>query len=218
MAVSIIAVLLSILLPSLKPARTSARIVRAHVELRQIDLALQMYADACQGALPPTRFSCALRTDYELPLELGGQKLLPLRPEYVTVGNASGLVTRVLLPDVFDKSVTYRYRAPGTAIINESQVEPNMSSLWVPTAFPDVSDVAGQYYFSSDAQAANADRSPVRYAIWSIGPDARSRKFSTPGIPKGRGPVPSFFWCRGASDSGVVTHYQARNGRVYQSP
>lgn len=215
--VAIIALLISMLLPGLRHARTSARIVRAHAELRQIDLALQMYADTNANRLPPTRFSCSLRVDYELPLELGVQKLLPGRQDLVHSDIGTGFIDRVTMPDVFDPSTTYKYRAPGTAVMNETQVEPYMSRLWVPDAFPDVSALTGRYY-SDNPSDPEPYLSPVRYAVWSVGPDRRSPKFRTTGVPVGRGPIPSFFWCKRASDSGFIVHYQARDGKAYMSP
>ncbi len=215
--VAIITILLSMLLPGIKNARTGARIVRAHVELRQVDVALQMYADTNGGRLPPTRFSCSLRVDYELPLELSAQKFLPGRKDLVYTSIGSGFIERVVVPDVFDGATTYKYRAPGTAIMNETQVEPYMSRLWVPDAFPDVAALKGRYY-SDNPTDPEPYQSPVRYAIWSIGPDKNSPKFRTPGSPVGRGPVPSFFWCRRSTDTGFVAHYQARDGKLFQSP
>jgi prepilin-type N-terminal cleavage/methylation domain-containing protein len=215
--VAIVALLISMLLPALRHARTGARIVRAHAELRQVDIALQMYADTNANRLPPTRFSCSLRVDYELPLELGAQRLLPGQRDLVHSQIGSGFIERVVLPDVFDAGTTYKYRAPGTAVMNETQVEPYMSRLWVPDAFPDVGAVKGRYY-SDNPSDPEPYLSPVRYAIWSVGPDKNSPKFRTPGTPVGRGPIPAFFWCKRSSDSGFIVHYQARDGKLYQSP
>src|SRR5690554_3397428 len=79
MVIAIIALLVSILLPSLAKARTLARITKAHAELRGITLAMEMYKHENQEQIPPTRFSCSSRTAYDLPVELtpylpGGRK------------------------------------------------------------------------------------------------------------------------------------------------
>ncbi len=213
--VAILALLASLLLPGLRHARVAARIVRAHAELRQVDVALQMYLDANRDHLPPTRSSCSLRQDFELPVELGVQRMLPYETATVRTGYGEAQVDRVTMPDVFAPHLTYKYRAPGPAIINDTLSEPPFgASLWVPHAFPDVSSAEGRYY----TNARDEPPSPVRYAIWSIGPDPDSPKFRSTAVRIGKAPVPRFFWCRGATDTGMVTHFMDRAGRLYQSP
>jgi prepilin-type N-terminal cleavage/methylation domain-containing protein len=206
-AVAVIALLVALLLPALRVARVSARLVRAHAELRQIDLGLQMYADTNAGALPPTRFSCNQRSEYEMPIELGRQRFLPQGQRPLAGG---GMVEAVTMTDVFNSRDTYKYRAVGPAIVNETSLllPPSGATLWAPDWFPDCGGDAGRYY-------TDARESPVRYAIWSIGPDRNSPKF---GAFIGRAPLPTRFWCRRATDTGVITHFQARDGRVFQSP
>src|SRR4051812_40268906 len=51
--IGIVAVLVSILLPTLGKARAQARAVQCSSNLRQIGLALQMYANQNKGMLPP---------------------------------------------------------------------------------------------------------------------------------------------------------------------
>ncbi len=198
--VAIIALLVSILLPSLGAAKTAARIVKAHAELRNITIALIMYRQESEGKLPPTRFSCSMQNAYDLPIELAEQNLLPTgRKDTILV---------VGVQDVFDTKETYKYRAPGPAIMNESVLMENASTLWVPNDFPNCDGTGGRYY-------NDADESPVRYALWSIGPDPDSPKFAdTPG----RGPIPSRFWCTGASDSGFIAHFEDNNGNICTSP
>jgi len=208
--VAIIALLLSLLVPAMRIARISARIVRAHSELRGIEVALHMYADTNAGTIPPTRFSCNLRSAYELPIELGRQGLLPEGQKRIQDSGGDRYIAAVQVRDVFDpNSDTYKYRAVGPAILNESTLltqPPNCSSLWVPDTFPDCSGTGGRYYF-------DIRESPVRYAIWSIGPDPQSPKFVLPG----RMPIPNRYWCYRATDTGVITHFQGRDGKAYMS-
>lgn len=210
--VAIIAVLVSLLLPTLRAGRTAARLVTAHTELRGIEVALQMYADAHAGQLPPARFSCNLRAADELPLELAHEHLLPRHAKPVRNGPAGGefLVDAIQMRDVFAPKETYKYRAVGPAILNETVLiePPHGARLWVPTDFPDCHGEAGRYH--SDPRT-----SPVRYAIWSVGPDPDAPKLQ---ILPGRLPVPARYWCRGATDTGVITHFQGRDGRRYMSP
>ncbi len=198
--IGIIAVLMGMLLPSLARARVASQIVKAHAELRGITTALLMYQQDHHKQLPPTRFSCSSRTEYELPQELAEGRYLPGQ---IT---AVGLVTK--MADVFRPEDTYKYRAVGAAIVNESTLISDAATIWVPDSFPNCDGVAGRYY-------SNVTESPVRYAVWSIGPSAASPKFlDTPG----RAPVPSRFWCRGSGDTGVIVHFQDRQGRMHTSP
>ncbi len=209
--VAIMALLASILLPALRAARLRARIVTAHVELRGIEVALQMYADGNGGALPPSRFSCNLRAADELPIELARERLLPQCRKLVEQQSAGDfLIDAIQMRDVFAPHETYKYRAVGAAILNETTLiePPNGARLWVPDSFPDCTGETGRYY-------ADPRTSPVRYAIWSIGPDPQAPKLQD--LP-GRLPIPSRYWCRGPSYAGVITHFQGRDGRMYMSP
>jgi len=210
--VAIIAVLLSLLLPALAGARRSARLVTAHAELRNIEVALQMYGDTNQGQLPPTRFSCNLRAADELPVELSRQRFLPYHEKLAQDGHTGGdfFIGAVQMRDVFNPTETYKYRAVGPAILNETvlMLPPNGARLWVPDDFPDCTGAPGKYY-------KDPKLSPVRYALWSVGPDPNSPKFAS--VP-GQMPVPARFWCRGTNDTGVITHFQGRDGRLYTSP
>lgn len=209
---AVIAILLSLLLPAFRSARLASRVVTAHGELRNIDLALHMYADTNSGAIPPTRFSCNLRSGDELPVELARQRFLPYHEKLVrdTHNSDDFFVGAVDMRDVFCPSQTYKYRAVGAAILNETVLlpPPNGAKLWVPDTFPDCAGREGRY-------CRDPKTSPVRYAIWSVGPDPDSPKLQT--VP-GQMPIPRRFWCERASDSGVITHFQARDGRVYSSP
>lgn len=197
--IGIIAMLVGLLLPAMARARVASKIVTAHADLRSITTALLMYRQDHQRRLPPTRFSCSSRTEYELPMELAAGRYLPGEQK------TFGLVVR--MPDVFRPEETYKYRAPGPAIVNESTLIPDAATIWVPDVFPNCDGTSGRYY-------SNPSESPVRYAVWSVGPSASSPKFlDTPG----RGPVPSRFWCRGAGDTGVITHFQDRQGRMFVS-
>lgn len=197
----IIALLLAVLLPALNTARIASQIAKAHADLRSIAAALAMYRQDNRSQLPPTRFSCSSRTEYELPVELALGRYLPA--EHKPFGVA------VNMRDVFRPEETYRYRAPGPAIMNESTLVPDASTIWVPDGFPPhVDGSTGRYY-------SNPRTSPVRYALWSIGPSRASPGFAD---SPGRAPVPRRYWCRGAGDTGVITHFEDCRGRMYMSP
>ncbi len=206
---AIVAALLGMLVPALGRARTAARIVRVHSDLRQIELALLIYADNHAGALPPTRFSCSMRTAYELPGELSDY--LPHDRTLVSTSAGDVVLDKIHMWDIFLPSETYKYRAVGAAIVNESVVfaPPDGAWLWVPDDFPPSCVEAGGRIHRDPRE------SPVRYALWSVGPDPRSPKLSH--LP-GRLPLPRRYWCHGAGDTGVITHFTARDGKQYSSP
>ncbi len=195
--VAILTLLVSILLPSLGRAKTLARIAKAHAELRGITVALHMYRFDNEGKLPPTRFSCSSRTAYELPIELIA---------YLPGGRKNG-VDIVEMHDPFCPGETYKYRAVGPAIMNESTLLANAASLWVPDDFPTGDGQAGGYH-------NDPETSPVRYAVWSMGPDPNSPKFDIPGHL----PVPRKYWLADASDTGVIVHLEDAAGRIHMSP
>jgi prepilin-type N-terminal cleavage/methylation domain-containing protein len=210
--VAIVALLIAMLLPALRVARISARLATAHVELRGIELALFMYSDDHRGALPPSRFSCSMRSADEMPLELAQQQYLPGRRKRVQdrYTRRDFLIDAVDMRDVFDPGSTYRYRAVGAALLNETVLieAPDGARLWIPDSYPDCRGEEGRYY-------GDPRTSPVRYAIWSIGPDPNSPKFRKVG---GHLPIPARFWAHGASDTGLIVHFQGHDGRQYQSP
>ncbi len=196
--VAIIAVLVAILLPTISKARLMARVTRAHVELRGITIALQMYQQENYDKLPPTRFSCSMRVAYEIPLEL---------IEYLPRGKNKRGLDIVEMRDPFSKSECYKYRAPGPAIINETILSETGSSIWVQDNFPRGDCSSGRYF--NDIKT-----SPVRYAVWSMGPVPHSPEFDIPGHL----PVPYKYWFRTSSDAGVITHIQDQNQNIHISP
>ena len=195
--IAILGVLLSLLVPAVGRARTLARVVKAHAELRGLTIALEHYRHENDQAIPPTRFSCSSRTAYDLPVEL-----LAYLP-----GGRKNNVEIVEMKDPFTPKACYKYRAVGPAILNESTILENAATLWVPEGFPHARTSAGRYY--SDPQT-----SPVRYAVWSMGPDPRAPKFDVPG----RLPLPPQYWLEGAAEAGVIVHYEDAHRQVHQSP
>ena len=212
----IIAVLLAILMPVLARARMQSQIVRVHSDLRQITMALQMYATDNKNHLPPTRFSCASRIQFEMPMELAQYKYLPGTMVNTAPGLTNATVLKVNYNDPFDYNEstdsynTYLYRAPGTAIVNEYTLLPNSSSLYVPYGYPAVDSQTGQYYFDPKT-------CPVRYVVWSVGPNINSPKFGN-ATDQNEEPIPSRFWCMDAGDTGVIMHAVNVHGADVISP
>lgn len=180
--VAIISVLAALLLPVLRAARIKAKVVRAHADLRSIGTAIESYR-LDQGAYPPPRAFCAgggMKVDdyNECPSELLSCGYLGAFPE-----------------DIFNKGRAYKYIAPGLGYANGVLT---ILAIWVPKKFPgdDGNDVP---YF-------NSNDSPVKWAIWSVGP-SRPKEFWESEVL--HYPVPRRNWYNfknGPESEGVIVH------------
>lgn len=182
--IGIVAVLLGLLLPPLARARKAAKFVQTHANLVQIGYALEMYAQDNRRQLPPTRWSCSTRIEFELPVELIAGYL---------PGEKDGPVDRVKFRDVYRSDHTYLYKAAGPAIVNETSLYPNSARIWVPGTFPNCKSDTGEYF-------TEVAKSPVRYAIYSVGPNENSSKY---GENPARAPIPEQYWMRHATPAGI---------------
>jgi prepilin-type N-terminal cleavage/methylation domain-containing protein len=194
--IAIIGILAALLLPALARAKERAKVVRAHAELYGIGLALEMYYMDCQTN-PPVRVNCNtdLREDWcELPVELAKQGYLPRGP----AGRDANI------EDIFNRGHTYKYAAAGPQLLNGSPTAPYQ--LWVPTNAP-LNMFGGGKYFT-DPKA-----SPVRWVVWSLGPQPTSRKSLGTYAP-----LSSDDWYRRTGDSGVVVRFADRHGTQFTSP
>jgi len=196
--IAIIAILAALLLPVLARVKEKAKVTRVRGELYNIGLALEMYSTDYAGKLPPVRVNCNsdLMTHWcELPVELANEHYLPHR-------NQGGLEAD--LEDVFNPDHTYKYAAPGPELLNGSPA--GDYRLWVPTNFPgNLGGSSGQYY-------TNPKTSPVRWIVWSLGPQPNSSKSLGTYAP-----MSSDTWYHQAGDSGVITRYADRNGTQFIS-
>jgi prepilin-type N-terminal cleavage/methylation domain-containing protein len=196
--IAIIAILASLLLPSLARAKEKAKVTKVHVELNGVCLALEMYAEDRDGQLPPVRVNC--NSDLcshwcQFPVELAEQRYLPK-------SGRSGM--SACMEDVFNPGHTYKYAAPGPCILNDT---PNGNyKLWVPNDAPECSSTNGTY-FSSRAE------SPVRWAVWSLGPKPDSAKTQDPYAPTIRRS-----WYRKTGDSGVIARFSRKDGMQFKTP
>ena len=212
---AIVALLVAILLPSLSRARLHAHVVAVHSDLRQITLALDAYAMEHKDHLPPTRQSCGTNVLYQLPVELAVKRYLPNSPD--------GL-KRSFFQDAFNPGQTYRYRAPGAVWQNgvlmdfpDSTWRPR-AKIWVPDDVPRCESSTGQYYFDRTGEP----KSPVTYAVWSVGPEPDSAKFphaEDGSVDESELPLPRQFWLtRDGRPSGLITHFRMKTGLTYMSP
>ena len=165
--------------------------------------------------LPPTRFACGTDVNYQLPVELARKRYLP---------KSSSTIPQADFRDAFSPDHTYKYKAPGPIYQNgtlfdfpDSAWRPR-SKIWVPDDFPRCRSDQGRYYYNR----TNEPKSPVTYAVWSMGPDPRSPKFpmqdGSDAIDESLLPVPRRFWLVRSGDTGLITHMKSRKGLIYTSP
>ena len=196
--IAIIGILAALLLPALALAKEKAKVARVHAELNGLGLAFDMYSTDYGGRLPPVRDNC--NTDLashwcELPVELANEHYL---------GHSSQGGLEADLEDVFNPGHTYKYAAPGPQLLNGAPA--GNYSLWVPTNAP--TDMSGGGKYFTDPKA-----SPVRWVIWSLGPQPNSaRSLNT------YAPLTSDSWYRRAGEGGDIVRFADRNGTQYSSP
>jgi len=146
--IAVISILSAILTPTLMRARLAARISAVHCDLRQIELALEMYADDRMGEktkYPPCHFGCAL-----------GNEHCKLPPELKEGGYLSQM-----REDPFNPGYTYKYEHPGFGWFGDTA---SSRGTFVPENFPDGDSIKGKKYYDER-------ECPVKYAVWSVGPD-----------------------------------------------
>jgi prepilin-type N-terminal cleavage/methylation domain-containing protein len=196
--IALIATLAALLLPALAHAKERAKVTRAHAELYGMGLALEMYADDNGGQLPPVRVNC--NTDLaghwcQFPVELADQGYLPR-------GQRPGMAAH--MEDVFHPGHTYKYAAPGPQLLNDSPG--GQFKLWVPEDFPECAADSGKYH-------STAQDSPVRWAIWSMGPRPTSGRSQHPHAPMARSS-----WYGGPGEGGLIVRFATRDGLQIKQP
>ena len=194
---AIIALLAALLLPAFAGAKEKARVARVHGELYGIGLALELYSTDYAGKVPPVRVNCNsdLMTHWcELPVELANE-------HYLARGNQGGLEAD--LEDVFNPNHTYKYAAPGPQLLNGAPG--GNYALWVPTNAPHFMSGGGKYF-------TDAKTSPVRWVIWSLGPQPNSARSQN-----AYAPLTSDSWYRRTGAGGVIIRFADRNGTQFNS-
>ena len=195
--IAVIGILAALILPSMARSKERARAVVVKVELNQIGLALDMYATDNEGAVPPTRENCNIDlADHwcQLPVELADEG-------YVAKGPKGGLAAN--LEDKFNPGHSYKYAAPGPAMLNGSGGTTHR--VWVPDDFPNNAAATGKYYNSSNS-------APVKWVVWSLGPKPMSDQSMS-----SKAPLAASTWYRRAGDAGVLTRFATKDGTQYSS-
>lgn len=183
--VGIIAILAAIGLPNFLLAQTRAKAARVRSDLRCIASSLEAYrVDAT--SYPPARTFCFGMNsgieDYNIcPPELTSP--IP----YIT--------TR--FTDVFNRPARpYKYISPGRGWANETQT---ILAIWIPREFP------GDTGIHDDLPWFDARKSPVPWALWSVGPAGPLPFFESDAAHV---PVPQRTWydpTNGTVSPGVIT-------------
>lgn len=197
--IAILSALISILVPSVGLARQAGRATKVHTELYGLGLALEMYGSDHDGRYPPVRVNCNtdLRDHWcQLPVELAACSYLPEGPP------DGGLAAAV--EDEFNPGHTYKYAAPGPGLLNGAPGYDH--EMWVPEDFPACESAAGEY-------CGSVETAPVRWAVWSLGPQPESEKSQSP-----YSPLSGATWYTGPGDTGVLVRFAARDGTQYKSP
>lgn len=197
--IAILSLLMSLLLPSLSAAKEMARAAKVHVELRGLGLALEVYGTEQSGEYPPVRVNCNtdLREHWcQLPIELALGRYVPQGPP------GGGLAAAV--EDEFNPNHTYKYAAPGPGLLNGAPGYDH--EMWVPDDFPQCQSATGRYW--GDAQTA-----PVKWALWSLGPQPESDKSESP-----YSPLSGQTWYTRTGDTGVLVRFATREGLFLKSP
>ncbi|MGO9200024.1 MAG: type II secretion system protein [Limisphaerales bacterium] len=196
--IAIIAILVAMLLPALSRSKEKAKVIKVHVELQAVGLALEMYSEDNATKLPPVRVNCNtdLSTHWcQFPVEL-------VQQHYLGAWDKPGMAAN--MEDVFNPNHTYKYAAPGPELLNGSPA-PNYQ-LWVPDDLPNCASTNGQYYSSPKD-------SPVRWVIWSMGP-----KPDGPEANDDHAPMAGQSWYRRTGGGGIIGRFQTRTGVQFKTP
>lgn len=203
--ISIIALLVSILLPMVSKAKEIARAAKVHAELYGLGLALEMYAPDHEGVYPPVRIDCNsdLRDHWcQLPVELANEGYIPKGPP------EGGLAAEV--EDEFHPGFTYKYARTGQPYLdNGSPAYRDYKHLWIPDDFPVCQSETGKQ--SNDTSFSS--RYPLVWVVWSLGPAFDSEKSESK-----QAPLSAATWYTQPGDTGVLVRFMTDGGIQCKSP
>ena len=131
----------------------------------------------------------------QFPVELVEQ-------HYLGPGSKPGMAAN--MEDLFNPEHTYKYAAPGPQMLNGAPG--GNYQLWVPDDVPTCASTNGHYY-------SNPKVSPVRWVIWSLGPQPNS-----PESQDEYAPMAARSWYRRTGRGGVIARFETRAGVQFKSP
>jgi len=209
--ISIIALLMGILMPSLSRAREQAKITAVNAELRQIGIALEMYYDDNQK-FPPTQEDCSSSslTDhlYQLPKALVTSRYLPSTPKTEAMST--------IMEDRYNRGHTYKYKGVGEVIKDRNLIDKYIwAELWIPDNFPTSSSIntdEGTWYPNENCQ--HQLLLPVSWVVFSLGPRF-SEEWLEEKLGEGRDskryPVPKELWYTPKERRGFIVRMRLKN-------
>jgi prepilin-type N-terminal cleavage/methylation domain-containing protein len=200
--IAIIGLLIGIFSPVLARVRFQSKILATNIDLRQISQALECYYFD-NKKFPPTYGGCGggLLQDhqFQLPKELANGRYLS------SCGSVySPMSTNI--EDRFHSGHTYKYRSVGEYIQKNDKIDKYIKAqIWAPNGFPSKSSVI----LNEGAWYDNPGKSPVQWALFSLGPN-----FNEEAVLKSTGsryPVPVELWYNSKNRTGFLVRLQLRN-------
>lgn len=202
MVIAIIALLLAIVVPSLRQARRQATIVAVNSDLYQVSLGLEMYMNDNRGVHPPSRRDCGMGwDDSQLPPELAACGYLPAPSRRSTMS--------ARFEDRFNPGVTYKYKAVGPYYQNGDLMPEQRAALYVPVGFP-----ADEGEPETDVLYDEPRTAPVPWVLYSLGPnvsDAAAHEWEM--VTQLHGPVAKRSWYTSEKKKGLIVRLRLRSGR-----
>ncbi len=193
---AVLGLLAALVTPTLTAAIERGRVARVGSDLRQIEIALEVYYSD-HRRYPPVRVSCNQddRDHWcQLPLELADGGYLP---------PGKGLMATAM-EDPFNLGHTYKYAAIGPYMMN-GDLQDEYYTMYVPDAFPNSPYSTGRY--------RNDRNAPLEWAVWSLGPRQSRQRALHP-----QAPAAASTWYGGTGDHGVIARLKARDGAAYNAP
>lgn len=197
--VAVIALLVSILLPSLARARLQAKVTKVRAELYQIALGLETYHQSWRDYPWASSFCYAGGVVGE------AYNRLPPELDHRYIGGIG--------EDLFNPGQKYKY----ARYVGWNNGTPNSSiTMWLPKNFPyDPPDSDP----SQDLRQSKVKPGPVEYALWSVGPGGDPFDVSVTACDIYRVPFPKRTWysfANGLTGDGVIPIIRTKKQGFFQ--
>ena len=193
--IAVVALLMTVILPSIALAKQKAKITTVNSDLRQIGICLEMYMEDNNGKHPATRKDCNIGwEDHQLPPELveGGYLPAPEVGSYMSAG----------MEDKYNHGNTYKYWSVGEMYQNGKYMQKARSSLLVPLGFPNADGDP-----ETDVEYDDPKTSPVTWIIYSEGLEYDDWEV----LKELNGPVAQRTWYDPQKKKGILTRVRLKD-------